>query len=282
MTEETEVQAETLAEGEVVKTPETETTKDFVTLADDEADEQPEGEDEEAEGDEGEEEAEPEKPKKLPGSARLKARLRAAEEELAEYRRTQAPRAPAKTDAAGDDLQEPKESDFPNDYLAYDRALRAYETRRAIRDENARVATEQEQANAQRAHRARLNAYNARLEDVKDRIPDYDTTLKQANDVPIRDDVRDMILDDGKGPLIAYHLAKNPEKLEALNRMTPIEAAREIGKLSARIRGPQVKTVTKAKPPLSVQRGTGTVTGRKDPSAMSMEEYTAWADSGFK
>lgn len=280
MTDETQGTAETLAEGEVAKTtPEAETAKDFVTLTDDEL---PEGDDEEAEEKaEGEEEAEPEKPKKPTGSARLKARLRAAEEELAEYRRTQAVR-PAKADAAGDDLKEPKESDFPNDYLAYDRALRAYETRKAIRDENARVATEQEQANAQRAHRARLNAYNARLEDVKDRIPDYDTTLRQANDVPIRDDVRDMILDDGKGPLIAYHLAKNPEKLEALNRMTPIEAAREIGKLSARIRGPQTKTVTQAKPPLSVPRGTGTATGRRDPSVMSMEEYTAWADSGFK
>jgi hypothetical protein len=282
MSDENQGTAETLAEGEVVKTPESETTKDFVTLAD-EDEEQSEGDGEEAadgEG-EGEQEAEPEKPKKPSGSAKLKARLRAAEEELAEYRRTLAPRL-AKTDEDGDDLKEPKESDFPNDYLAYDRALRAYETRKAIREENARVASEQEQANAQRAHRARLNAYNARLEDVKDRIPDFDATLKQANDVPIRDDVRDMILDDGKGPLIAYHLAKNPEKLDALNRMTLIEAAREIGKLSARIRGPQAKTVTKAKPPLSVPRGTGTVTSRKDPSAMSMEEYTAWADSGFK
>ena len=280
MSDETQGTAETLAEGEGVKTTPEAETKDFVTLADD-ADEQPEGEDEETEGEAEGEEAQPEKPKKPSGSARWRARAQAAEEELAEYRRTLAPR-PAKTDAAGDDLKEPKESDFPNDYLAYDRALRAYETRMAIREENSRVATEQEQVNAQRAHRARLNAYNARLEDVKDRIPDYDTTLRQANDVPIRDDVRDMILDDGKGPLIAYHLAKNPEKLEALNRMTPIEAAREIGKLSVRIRGPQAKTVTQAKPPLSVPRGTGAVTGRKDPSAMSMEEYTAWADSGFK
>ena len=267
--------------------------QDFVTLADDgedivvgddgdgEVEDQTgDGETEGKDGEGGEGEPKPDGARKRPsGSARLKARLRAAEEELAELRQMPAPRVPARDD----DLVEPKESDFPNDYLAYERAMRAYETRKAIRDENRRVALEQSRANGERESRAKVRAYNARLDEVKDRIPDFDATLKAAAGTEIRDDVVGLILESAKGPLIAYHLARNPDRVEALNRMSPVEAAREIGRLEARIRGPQAKKITDAKTPIRPVRGGGGRT-EKPLAEESVESYFARrnAEEGVK
>lgn len=264
---------------------------DFVTLAEDD-DAIVVGEDgeddDDADEDKGEGEGEPkegeEGSKKRPsGSARLKARAARLERENAELRnRLQAPRRAPAAEADDSDLKEPKESDFPNDYLAYERALRGYETRKAIREENRRVAKEQSDDDADRAHRETVRAYNDRLETVKDRIPDFDDVMAESKGMQIRDDVLNQVLESSKGPLIAYHLAKNPDKVDALNRMSPLEAAREIGRLEARIRGPQSKKATSAKSPIRAPKGgTGGSDARpKDPDKMTMAEYEKARNSG--
>lgn len=261
---------------------------EYVTLAGDDdegdgedaGDESGEGEGDE-EGGQGEGEGEPErKPagRRPSGAQRNRARIEALERENAALRGRLAPHddAPA-ADEEGDDLKEPKESDFPNDYLAYDRALREYHTRKAIRDENARIAKGREAARANAANEARQAGYNVRLEAVKDRIPDFDKVMGAAANMEIRDDVRDLLLESSKGPLLAYHLAKNPSKVADLNRMSPAAAAKEIGSLEARIRGPQLKTTTKAKPPKPAPRGGGGGgTAPADPNKMTMDQYVAW------
>lgn len=284
MSDETNGQVATPAEGEQPEKTPVKEQAEYVTLADDVVEDDGESEDDEhesdkdGEGDEAGEEA-GEKPKRKPGSARLKDRLRALERENEELRRPrQAPRAPAED--ADDDLKEPKESDFPNDYLAYDRALRKYETQKAIREEHRRVAKSEAERSAETEHRTRLASYKVRLEDVKGRIPDFDKVMNDTGSAKIRNDVRDLILDSPKGPLLAYHLAKHPDKVAELNRMSPIAAAKELGSLEARIRGPQPKTVTKAKaPPAQTPKG-GTATRAPDPAKMSMAEYRAAREAG--
>jgi hypothetical protein len=262
--------------------------RDYVTLADDDdegdgddaGDESGEGEGDDGQG-EGEDEQPPERDEqrvKRSGSARLKARLRALEDENRALRHRQAPHAPANDE--DDELVEPKESDFPNDYLAFDRARRAFETRQAIREESKRSAASQKAARAQADHEARVAGYNVRLDAVKSRIPDFDTVMSSASQMEIRDDVRDLLLESSKGPLLAYHLAKHPEKVSALNRMSPAAAAKEIGSLEARIRGPQPKTRTKAPPPKPAPKGGGSDTRPRDPAKMSFAEYQAWRKGG--
>jgi hypothetical protein len=217
------------------------------------------------------------KPKRRSGSQRAKARIQALQREIEELKRGQARHAPA---AAGDDdLIEPREADFPNDYLAYDRALRDYQTRKAIRDEKRRDAEANARARAETEARTRLAGYNVRLETIKDRIPDFDRVMASAGGLEIRGDLRDLILDSAKGPLLAYHLAKNPDKLAELNRMPPAAAAKDIGSLEARIRGPNPKTVTRAKTPAHAPRG-GTASRAPNPADMSMEQYIAARKAG--
>ncbi len=254
---------------------------DFVTLADADDGEQEGDQSESDQNQDGEgESGDPagERPKRKPGSARLKDRVRALERENDELRRgRQAQRAPAYV--SDDDLVEPREQDFPNDYLAYDRALREYQTKRAIRDENRRVAWAEAQRHALVEHRERLAGYNVRLDEVKDRIPDFERVMASAGSLPIRNDVRNLILESPKGPLLAYYLARTPDRLADINGMPPWAAAKELGSLEARIRGPKPKTVTRAKAPAQTPRG-GTAARGANPAEMSMADYIAARKAG--
>jgi hypothetical protein len=73
--------------------------------------------------------------------------------------------------------------------------------------------------------------------------------------VNIHDDLIDEIVSSDKSPLLAYHLAKNPDKLRELNHMSAREMAREIGRLEGTLKMPEGKKQTTAPPPPSNLRG---------------------------
>ena len=60
-------------------------------------------------------------------------------------------------------------------------------------------------------------------------------------------------------PLLAYHLASNPDKLSELNSMSDRERAREIGRLEASLKVPTGKKQTTAPPPLTTLKGGATM-----------------------
>ena len=172
-----------------------------------------------------------------------------------------------------EELVEPRQADFPDDYLGYDRAMRDFQVRRALRDERRRDAHAQVRAVAAAAFHERLTGYNDRLDGLKSRIPDFDSVMREAKGTEVRDDVRDLILGSAKGPLLAYYLAKHPDALADINEMPPAEAARKIGNLEARIRGPGPTTATKANAPVTPPRGGASASRRLDPERMSHEDY---------
>jgi hypothetical protein len=219
----------------------------------------------------------PDKPRKTSRSRRLKNRLRLLLEENAGLRRMVAggprPLPPGHSEPP------PRPEEFGNDTLAYDRALHEYAARKAVREERERLQAAAEMHRAIAESRARLANYNERLTEARDRIPDFDRTLLDARDLTIRADLQELIRESPKGPLIAYYLARNLDKLDDLNRMPPVQAAREIGRLETRIRGPQPNTVTKAPPPVSTLKG-GTASPARDPSRMSMEDFVKWREAG--
>jgi hypothetical protein len=227
----------------------------------------PEDEDSDSDNDDAESDS---APRRRSRSQRYKERITRLTAELDAERR----RSRATVGAAYDhDLVEPREEDFANDYLAYDRALRDYQVRRALREERGRDAQAQARLDAEAAFRDKLGGYNTRLEALKTRIPDFDQVLRETSRVEIRNDVRDLILGSAKGPLIAYYLAKNPEALHDINRMPPNEAARKIGNIEARIRGPNPATATKARPPFAPLRGGASGSRALDPERMSHDDY---------
>jgi hypothetical protein len=255
---ETTATADAAAEPTVTVADETETGD----VRDDEADD--DGETSDADGP---------KPRRS-RSRRYKDRIDRLERELADAR---AHVVRPSVSAFADDLVEPNERDFPNDYLAYDRALREYQTRKVIRDEHRRQAERQAAVARHVEQRERVDSYQRRLESVRERIPDFAEVMREraGEGAAIRNDVRDLVMESPKGPLLAYYLATNPDVLDDINAMSPAAAAKTIGSLEARIRGPRPKLLTDARPSRgSPQGGTSSGAG-KSYADMSMEEFIA-------
>lgn len=152
---------------------------------------------------------------------------------------------------------EPKEADFNGDYLAFERAKTAHEAARLIRkDLDARDARTESRDLAKRAREATDDFFD-RVEDVKNRIPDYDTAIAAfaAAGGQFAPHVREEIRDSDSGPALAYHLAKNPGLVAELNALSPRDAAREIGRLEAKVSLPQPKKQTQAPKPIVAPAG---------------------------
>jgi hypothetical protein len=203
-------------------------------------------------GEEGEGTDEEGKPKRKSrsGSQRAKRReeyllneLRERERRLEELER----QSPKGDGAAKDDA--PKEEDFNGDWTAFVAAKAAHEAAKAVgKTLDAREKSELDRRQAD-AKREREIAHLERIDDAREVIADFDTVMATMKGQFVRDDVIEDIKSSDKSPLLAYHLAKNPNKLHELNSMNPRELAREIGRLEGSLRMPAGKKQTTAPPP---------------------------------
>jgi hypothetical protein len=213
--------------------------------------------------------------RRRPGSAKWRDRARAAERELAELRARRNREEPHAVQD-GDDLKEPQEQDF-KDWLSYQDARTEWRMKKALREEEQRKSDAAARARSEREQADRVAVYHDNLKSVRDRIPDYDRVMAEQNGVFIADNVAAQILESPKGPLLAYYLAKNLDKVAELNRMPPMQAAREIGRLEARIRIPKGNSATKVRPVRETPRG-GAAPPNRDPSSMSMADFVKWRE----
>lgn len=259
MTDETNGQAVAPAEGEAAQ------AVDESKKIDPEPEAEPEKpKAEEAKGEEGEdgdddsegtdEEGKPKR--KRSGSQRAKRReefllneIRDRERRLEELER-QSPRDGGEAKDAP-----PKEEDFNGDWTAYVAARAAYEAGKAVEGKlNAREKSELDRRQAD-LKRERVQEHLERIEEAKDGIADWDQVIGSAKGLTIHEDVMALIIESEKSPLLSYHLAKNPDKLRALNSMSRTEQAREIGRLEGSLRMPAGKKQTTAPPPPSNLKG---------------------------
>jgi hypothetical protein len=232
-------------------------------------DAQPEVKETEEEGDESKseqakeksEDGEDEPKKKLSGAQRAKIReqrllqeLQQRERELEDLKRS----APAKA-ASEDGNRPPREEDFPNDWFAWQQALTSYNSGKAAGDAIDKRLEAREQAERQAKQteivRERKIAHAERVEDAREVIADFDQVMAGMKGVNVSSEVIDEIMSSEKSALLTYYLAKNPEKLDALNSMSNRELAREVGRLEATVKLPEAKRATTAPAPLSRPKG---------------------------
>lgn len=244
-----------------------------VQTGDGTAAEEPEPEGAEEPAPEGEEE----KPKKLSGSRRERIRNELLRQENAELNRRleEAGRSGAGKEATE---KEPQEADFNGDYFAYERARTEFAVRQAVRDEMGQRDSAKRAVEQSDVWRERVAAHKERVEEAKEAITDFDKVLASST-VPVSNEVSREILTSDKSALISYYLAKNPEKLQALNGMTGRELAREIGRLEGSVRMPASIRKTNAPAPITALRGGAAPAF--DPSASSMDDYIAKRSAGW-
>lgn len=229
-------------------------------------------------------ETEEEAKKKLSGSQRAKIREQKLLDDIAardrELETLRASKATTKAPAAGGvDPDMPKEADFNGDYFAFTEAKTAYTAAKAAREAAEGVFKSREDAvAAQRAeeHQRRITAdHLERVDAAKSVITDYDQVMEGMKGVNVTDSLIDLIKASENSAVISYKLANDPELLQKIDRMTPIQQAREIGRLEVSEKLPERKTVTKADPPLTKSKGNA-------PAVKSQEaQLSSWLDKQY-
>jgi hypothetical protein len=156
------------------------------------------------------------------------------------------------------------------DALDYDDQLVA-KVRRAEREERAETAQEA-------AQKAVLQQFTELENEARAKWVDYDAVTRNPN-VPITPAMAEIIRDSEYGPDIAYHFGKNPAEAARYVGMSGVQLARELGRLEAQLTAP--KPVPKV-PAAPIRPVTGSLAGgKKDPAAMSMDEYVAARGKGL-
>lgn len=207
-----------------------------------------------------------EEPKRKTGSARKSeeiASLRAEVERL----RGQVANAPVD--------KPPALADF-DDYDKYEMAKLEYAAKRAVSDSR-RADASMRLKDVEQQHIAALaRDHQSRVAEARVKIADYDKVFKEYYGPSPSPSLDLAIVESDKSELLTYHLAKRPELVRALNAMTPVHAARELGRLEAKLSYPAQRTETKAPPPVAALKGGSPVTPA---IGKSMRSYEKWRSS---
>ena len=131
----------------------------------------------------------------------------------------------------------------------------------------------------QQAQSKKLDTFADRqMEYFKDN-PTYEEANKTAAEqgTQFNDDVTELVVTSENGPALHHHLLDNPAEVDRLNALTPTEAAREIGKLEAKIMTttqPEKRTTSAPDPIETLDPGGNSGKDPLDPNApdISIEE----------
>ena len=145
--------------------------------------------------------------------------------------------------------------------------------RAAVKEERLAEKEAEAQYRQQETADKRSEAFRAKVEEAKERMPDFDQVFYQ---VPVSDFAADLIVDSSKSAEIAYWLGKNPNDARRIYGLPPHLQGAEIARIEARVSvAPSVRKTSKAPPPVSTIGGQSSP-GAKDPGAMTEAEYSAW------
>ena len=225
------------------------------------------------EGDEGDDQGGEEKPQEKPKrSARerineLTKRAHEAEREAQRWR-----------EAAERKTADPSEKPNPDKFGSYDEyveALADWKADQRVAESFKRRDAERSQAAEARAAEAKAQAWAERQSEFREATPDYDAVVGKSS-VQVAPHVVDALLDSDSGPELAYHLAKRPETVKRINALSPLSAARELGRIEATLSNPaapQFKPASKAPAPITPVRSSAPAA--VDLASANMDQYIA-------
>src|SRR5262245_24156525 len=212
-----------------------------------------EGEDEEKDDDA---DAEKDRPRKRSRAARYRDQITRLENENAQLRSRAGgslTKVQIEDHVIGIIGPEPQEKDFDN-FLQYEHEHTAWllDKRNVMRETTKAV----EKAQKERVENMRENVerHSERVEDFKNRngeesAKDYDAVMAKAKNLMVSPVLEELILESPKSAHLQYFFARNPQRLDSVNRMSERNAAKEIAYIEARLEVPQARTRTAAPPP---------------------------------
>ncbi len=152
---------------------------------------------------------------------------------------------------------EPKEAEYNGDWTRYQADYAAWKATQNIR--GVLEEKEQKDRSAQINERVReaTEDFLERADATRKQITDYDQVISafDASGGKFAPHLIEELRDSDKGPELAYHIAKTPGLAAELNQLSPRDAAREIGRIEAKLSLPQPKRQTQAPAPLTPLKG---------------------------
>jgi Bacteriophage, scaffolding protein len=149
-----------------------------------------------------------------------------------------------------------KDADGNIDFISFHNEQQAWlNDRRAVTREVKRDMVKA--IEAAQAHVATLvDAHKERVAKFRTKVKDWDQVMAGAT-LPVEPHVERLLIQSKKSAQLSYVLGKNQGKLAQLNRMDAESAARELGRLEARLSLPPPKQQTQARKPVKPLRGGG-------------------------
>lgn len=121
-------------------------------------------------------------------------------------------------------------ADFDYDEGRFAAHLSEQATSKAIEAARRELVQEREREQAER----RRASFQTRETDFAKTVDDYFETTRDQR-VPISEPMAEAIADSDDGPALAYHLAKNIEVAARIAQLSPLAAARELGRIEAKL-----------------------------------------------
>ena len=152
----------------------------------------------------------------------------------------------------------PDENDpkYQGNYVKLERDRQVWEFSRVQVEREVRKSMIERIKRAQDSVATQVADHKERAAKLATKVKDYNDVMAKAT-MPVAHHVERLLLASKKSERLGYVLAKNQNKLAQLNRMSPEEAAREIGRLEGRLSLPSARTQTKARKPVTPLRGSG-------------------------
>jgi hypothetical protein len=134
---------------------------------------------------------------------------------------------------------------------------------------------------AQQQQAAQQAEFQRRAAEVRAAHPDFDEVVLAA-DAPVSPALQEALLTSDSGPAIMYQLAKSPAELARLSALPPLAAAREIGRLEAKLASstsaPKPKSA--ARPPAPPTSVNGSASSTRSLDDLPLSEYKRAYRSG--
>lgn len=172
---------------------------------------------------------------------------------------------------AGEAEQPPKYEDFETE-TEYAAAKAVYDaSRRRDQREIEELRADHEHTTRQISEAAQQSWFEQEAE-ARVRYKDFDEVVHNPR-LPITPDMTQVMLGSDRAADIAYYLGKNPGKAHEIANASPMEMARQIGAIEARLQG----SVSRPKPavpePIKPVSGKGQTKARTPQDAQSYDEY---------
>ena len=127
-----------------------------------------------------------------------------------------------------------------------------------------------------------IESYHDKEEDARNKYDDFEQVAYNPK-LPITDAMVQTIQASEVGPDMAYYLGSNPKEAERISRLAPLQQAKELGKIEAKLAdNPVVKKTSSAPAPIApiTARSSGSpATDTTDPRAIKSMTTSEWIEA---